>query len=161
MPQFNAEFYTSQLFWLAVSFLALYLILARVALPRIGQVIEERRDRIQRDLDEATRMKSETEQALAAYEQAMTDARGRAQGIAKENRDRLAQAVEREKAAVEGQIASKLADTERRIADSKNRALSSVGEIAAATAGAIVGRLIGSEPSPDEVRRALNVRPGV
>ncbi|HRD78672.1 MAG TPA: F0F1 ATP synthase subunit B', partial [Hyphomicrobiaceae bacterium] len=67
MPQFNPEHFVPQLFWLIVSFTLLYLLLSRIALPRIGQVIEERQDRVRRDLDEANRMKSDTEKALAAY----------------------------------------------------------------------------------------------
>lgn len=160
MPQFNPEFYTSQLFWLAVSFVALYVLLSRVALPRIGEVLDERRARIQRDLDEAEQMKTGTEQALAAYEKALGEARGRAQGIAKETRDRLAQAADREKAEVEATIAGKIAETERRIGETKSKALASVGDIAADTASAIVARLIGKEPHRDEVMRALQPRAG-
>lgn len=160
MPQFNPEFYTSQLFWLAVCFVALYVILSKVALPRIGEVLDERRARIQRDLEEAESMKSETEQALAAYEKALGDARGRAQGIAKDTRDRLMQAADQEKAAAEATISAKMADTERRIADTKSKALASVGDIAADTASAIVARLIGKEPQRDEVMRAMQPQAG-
>ncbi len=160
MPQFNPEFYTSQLFWLAVCFIALYVILSRVALPRIGEVLDERRAHIQRDLEEAGRMKSETEQALAAYEKALGEARGRAQGMAKDTRDRLIQAAEREKAEVEASIAAKMAETERRITDTKSKAMASVDDIAADTASAIVARLIGKDPQRDEVMRALQPRAG-
>lgn len=160
MPQFNPEFFPSQLFWLAVSFVALYALMSLIALPRIQGVLEERAGRIQRDLDEAEKAKTETEHALAAYEQALGDARGRAQALAKENRDRLGEEADREKAEVEASIAAKMAETERRIADTKSRALASVGDIAADTAGAIVSRLLGREPSRDDVQRALQPQAG-
>jgi F-type H+-transporting ATPase subunit b len=89
-PPFDPRTFPSQLFWLALSFGALYFMMSRIALPRIGEVIEERRDHIQRDLDEAARLKSETDAALKSYEQSLADARVKAQGLAKDTREKLA-----------------------------------------------------------------------
>jgi F-type H+-transporting ATPase subunit b len=151
----DANTFVPQLVWLALSFGLLYLLLKRFALPRIGEVIEERRDRIQRDLDKAEKLKSETEQALAAYEQALADARGKANTIAKGMRDELAAEVDRERASVDAQITAKIADAEAQIAQSKAKAMASVSEIAADTATAVVARLLGREVTRDEVQRAL------
>lgn len=154
-PPFDPTTFAKQLFWLALSFGALYFLMARIALPRIGEVIEERRDRIQRDLDEAARMKSETDAALKAYEQSMAEARGKAQGLAKDTREKLAAQTEAERHRVEGQLNAKLAETEKRIGETKARALSSVDEIAASTAADVVATLTGKQVSSDEVRLAL------
>ena len=154
-PPFDPSTFAKQLFWLAVSFGALYFLMARVALPRIGEVIEERRDRIQRDLDEAVRLKAETDAALKAYEQSLADARGKAQGLAKETRDRLSAETDTERHRVEGELNAKLAETEKQIAATKARALASVDEIAASTASDVVSRLTGKTVSDDEVRQAL------
>ena len=154
-PPFDPRTFSAQLFWLALSFGALYFLMARIALPRIGEVIEERRDRIQRDLDEAARMKMETDAALKAYEQSMADARGKAQGLAKDTRDKLAAQTEAERHRVEGQLNAKLVETEKRIADTKTRALTSVDEIASSTAADVVTALTGKQVSADEVRQAL------
>jgi F-type H+-transporting ATPase subunit b len=157
-PPLDAGTFVPQLFWLALAFGLLYLLLKRFALPRVGEVIEERRERIQRDLQRAEELKAETEQALATYEKALSEAHNRASAIAKDMRDTLAAEVDAERAKVEAQIAATLADAEARIAQSKARAMASVGEIAADTAGAIVARLIGKEVSKDEVQRALMQR---
>jgi F-type H+-transporting ATPase subunit b len=154
-PPLNPDYFSPQLIWLALTFAVLYLLLSRVALPRIGEVIEERRDRIKRDLDAAERLKGETEAALAGYEKALADARGNANSIAKETRGRLAGEVDQERARVEGQIGAKIAEAETRIDGMKSKALASVNEIAAETAAAVVAKLLGQEASPDEVRRAL------
>jgi F-type H+-transporting ATPase subunit b len=154
-PPFDPNTFAPQLVWLAIAFGALYWILSRVALPKIGGVIEERRDRIQRDLDEAERMKAETDAALKAYEQALAEARGKAQTIAKETRDRLADEVGQERQRVDQQIAGKVAETEKRIEATKTRALASVNEIAIDTAGAIVARLIGKDVPAAEIQAAL------
>ena len=71
MPQLVLEDWVPQLIWLAISFVVLYLIMSRVALPRIGTVIEQRRDRIAHDLDQAAHLKQETDQAIAAYESSL------------------------------------------------------------------------------------------
>jgi F-type H+-transporting ATPase subunit b len=155
LPQLNPGDFAPQLVWLALTFVVLYLILARVALPRIGEVIEERRDRVQRDLDAAERFKAETDAALAAYEQALSEARHKASAMAKEMRDTLSAETEKERVAVESQLAAKLAEAETRIAATKTKALSSVNEIAAETASAVVSKLLGEDVSPAEVKKVL------
>ena len=147
--------FVPQLVWLALTFGLLYVLLKRFALPRVGEVIEERRERIQRDFEKAERLKAETEQALANYEQALVEARTRANAIAKDMRDKLAAEVDKERAAVDAQVGRKLADAEARIAQSKAKAMASVGDIAADTASAVVGKLLGKEVTKDEVQRAL------
>jgi F-type H+-transporting ATPase subunit b len=155
LPQLNPADFPPQLVWLAITFAVLYFIMARVALPRIGEVIEERKDRVQRDLDAAGRFKADTDAALAAYEQALSDARQKASSLAKDMRDKLTAETDKERGTVEGQLSSKLAEAESRIAATKSRALTSVDEIAAETASAVVSKLLGEEVSPAEVKKVL------
>jgi F-type H+-transporting ATPase subunit b len=154
-PPLDPGTFAPQLVWLALTFGLLYLLLKRVALPRVGEVIEERSDRIKRDLAQAETLKTETEAALTEYEQALTEARTKANGIAKVMRDRLTSEVDKERAVVEAQIAAKLGEADRRIAEAKAKALSNVSDVAGEVAGAIVARLIGREVSKDEVEKAL------
>ncbi len=154
-PPFNPATFASQLIWFAIAFGALYLLLKRVALPRVAEVIDERRDRIVRDLDAAERLKSETDKALAGYEQALVDAKAKAGAIAKDAQVKLTADIDREKSSVEAQISAKLADAETRISAMKTRALSQVNEIATDTAAAVVAQLGGGQVTADEVRRAL------
>lgn len=155
LPQLYAPDFAPQLIWLAICFGVLFFVLSKVALPRIGEVMQERRDRIQRDLDEAGRLKTETEQALVAYEQALAEARARSGAIAKERRGALTVEIDQERARVEAQVAAKVADAEKRIAAMKSNAMTQVNEIAVDTAAAVVARLIGIEVAKDEVRRAM------
>jgi F-type H+-transporting ATPase subunit b len=157
-PPLDVTTFAPQLVWLAITFALLYWLLSRMALPRISQVMEERRERIQRDLSEAERLKSETEAALKSYEQSHAEARSKAQAIAVEMRNKLAAQAEQERQRLDAELAAKLADTEKQIAETKARALASVNDIAADTAGVIVAKLIGQEASADEVRRALSAK---
>lgn len=155
LPQLHSPDFAPQLFWLALTFVLLYWIMAKVALPRIGEVIEERQDRIRRDLAAAERLKSETETALQAYEKALADARANASSIASETRDALTAEVESERKAVEDQLAKKLADAEAAIGATKAKALAGVKDIAGETVTAIVGALSNVTVSKDEVDSAL------
>lgn len=155
-PPLDPTTFAPQLVWLAISFIALYMIMSRVALPRIASVIEERRDRIASDLDQAEQLKKETEEAIAAYEQALAEARAKAHGIAQETRDKLGAEVEAEQKVVEEKLAAKMADAEKRISASKDSALAHVSEIASDTAGAIVKELIGGRVTKAELDAAVS-----
>jgi len=159
-PPLDPTTFAPQLVWLAIVFVALYVVMSRIALPRIGEVIEERRDRIQRDLDSAERLKGETERALAAYEKALANARGSASKIAKDASDKLGAEVEKERAQVDRQVAAKIADAEARIAATKTKAIASVNEIAAQTATSIVKHLSGVDVSADDVKKSLQSAAG-
>ena len=154
-PPLDPSTFAPQLVWLAISFGLLFVLVWRVILPRVGKVIEERSDQIKGDLAHAEKLKAETEQALMSYEQALADARTKANTIAKAIRDKVAAEIDEERAKADAEIATELADAERRIAEAKGKALASVGDIATNVAGAIVARLIGKEVSKENVRRAL------
>jgi F-type H+-transporting ATPase subunit b len=160
LPQLDPNHFTPQLFWLVLSFIALFFVMSRIALPRVGDVIDERRDRIKRDLDAAGRLNDETDKALSDYEKALADARSNASGIAKETRDRLAAETDAERQRVDAQLAVKLQNAESRIAETKSKAVSAIGEIATDTARAVVTKLIGQDVSPDEVKKVLRPIPG-
>lgn len=154
-PPLDPQTFVPQLVWLALTFGLLYVLLKRFVLPRVGEVIEERQERIHRDLEQAANFKAETEQALANYEQALIEARGRAHAIAKDMRYKLAAQVDKERAKLDARTAHKLADADARITQAKSKALANVGGIAAGAASAIVAKLIGTKVSNDEVRKAL------
>ena len=156
MPQFNFHDWAPQLVWLAITFIGLYLVMARMALPRIANVIEERRDRIQRDLDEAERLKEETEAAIASYERALAEARGKAHGIAQETRDRLAVEIAADQVVVDNQIADSIALAEKKITIAKNAALEHINEVATDTASALIEKIIGQAPNASDVKKAVN-----
>ena len=82
MPQFDPDTFAPQLIWLAITFIGLYFVMARMALPRIGNAIEHRRDRIANDLDQAQALKEATDRAIASYEERLAEARSRAHSLA-------------------------------------------------------------------------------
>ena len=154
-PPFQKDTFASQLVWLAICFVLLYLLMSKVAIPRIGGILQSRKQSVADDLAAANRLKEQSDQALKAYEASLAEARGRAQALANETRERLnAQAAEARKA-LEAELQDKLADAERSIAATKTAAMANVRSIAVESAGAIVERLIGTAPAPAAVEAAV------
>jgi F-type H+-transporting ATPase subunit b len=154
-PPFDPTFFPSQLLWLAITFVALYLLVARVALPRLGGILEDRRDRIAHDLDQAERLKQQSEEAIAAYERALAKARADALAVGEEAREAAKREAAARQAEVEADLNTRLAAAEARIAEIKTKALADVGAVAADVAAAVVERLLGEQPAAGEVEAAV------
>ncbi len=154
-PPFQSETFASQLVWLAIAFVLLYVLMSKLALPRVGALIEGRRKHIEGDIAEAGRLKTQSDDAAAAYEKALADARGRAQAIANETRDRQTAEADARRKTLEDQLNVKLADAEKTIAATKQTAMSSVRGIAEDAARAIVERLTGTAPADKAVSDAV------
>jgi F-type H+-transporting ATPase subunit b len=155
-PPFNAETFASQLLWLALIFVALYLLMSRIALPRVGLILEARRQRIEEDLAEAQRFKDASDAAIAAHEKALAEARARAQALASETRARAAAAAEARRKEVDAKLNARIAEAEKTIAGTRSAALANVRTIAGEAAGAIVERLTGIAPATEEVGQAVS-----
>ena len=145
MPQLAFETFTPQLIWLAITFVLLYLIMWRVLLPRIGEVLDERQNRIQHDLDEAERLKQEAEAALAEYDAAIAAARADALALLAEGRANLAGDLAARKDKVAAEIATRTGEAEARIGAAKQAAMAEVRGAAIDTARAVIGRLAAIE----------------
>ena len=142
-PPFQKDTFASQLIWLAVFFIGLYLLMSRVALPRVGGIITARASQIEGDLAEANRLKQETEGAIAAYEKTLADARTNAQAIGAKTRDGLMAEADKRRKTLEDQLHRQLEEAEKTIAATKTAAMGNVRGIATEAAAAIVERLIG------------------
>src|SRR5215472_17604454 len=155
-PPFNPHTFASQLLWLALIFLALYLLMSRIALPRIGSILEARRQRIQDDLAEAQRFKDASDAAIAAHEKALAEARGRAQVLANETRAKAVAAADARRKEVDAKLHGRIAEAEKAIAATRSSAMANLRGIAVEAAGAIVERLTGVAPASEEVGQAVS-----
>jgi F-type H+-transporting ATPase subunit b len=154
-PPFQSQTFASQLVWLAIAFVLLYVLMARLALPRVASIIESRQKRIEDDLADASRLKGESDAAVAAYEKALADARNRAQVIANETRERQAAEAEARRKTLENELNNKLTEAEKTIAATKQAAMGNVRGIAEDATRAIVERLIGQAPNEKAVAAAV------
>jgi F-type H+-transporting ATPase subunit b len=155
-PPFQTETFASQLVSLAIAFAALYLIVSRIALPRVGGVLDERQKAIEGDVAEAQQMKEASDAALKAYETELASARARAQAIGAETREKLNAASEAERKRLDERLSHKLAEAEKTVASTREAAMRNVRGIAADAAAAIVQRLTGVLPDGKSVESAVN-----
>src|SRR4051794_12033906 len=154
-PPFQKGTFVSQLLWFAIVFVALYLLMSRLALPRVSSILEHRRQRVEGDLTEAQRLKDQSDAAIAAYEQALADARSRAQALANETHQRAAEQAEASRKDLDAKLNDRIAEAEKIIADKRAAAMVNVKDIATEAAAAIIERLIGVAPAGQQVAKAV------
>jgi F-type H+-transporting ATPase subunit b len=153
MPQLNVHDYGPQIFWLAISFIVLYVLMSKVALPRISEVITAREQRIANDLDRAAVLKAEAEGALLAYEKTQAEARASAADLVRQTEAVVAQETASQQASLGGELNERLKSAETRIAAAKASAMANIEQVSSEVARAAVERLIGETVSPAEIER--------
>ncbi len=147
--------FPSQLFWLFLTFGVLLFLLAKVLLPRLGGILEERSNRIADDLDAASRMQREAEMAGKAYEQSLGDARAKAHNVAETTRASVTSELEAEMQTADAETAKQLVRAEAKIQAMRKAALANVDEIASETAKAVVEHLYTKKVSIATVRKTV------
>ncbi|MCE7030360.1 F0F1 ATP synthase subunit B [Jiella avicenniae] len=154
-PPFNPEYFPSQLLWLAITFGIFYWLLKTVIMPRIGGILENRRDRIALDLEAAERMRSDADEAQAAYQQELTEARNRAHSIGHEARESAKADAEKERKRLDAELDEKLEAAQARIGEVKRSALGEVDGIARDVTDTILREVANIEASQDEIAGAV------
>lgn len=155
-PPFDPTYFASQLFWAALSFFALYIILSRFVLPRIGGAIEERRDRIADDLDTAAQMKAQADETVATYEKSLADARAKAHAVAAEAKAVADAEIAEATRDADAELDAKLDAAEVKIREARDAALGEVRTIASAAAIAAASRLADLDVSDADAAKAVD-----
>jgi F-type H+-transporting ATPase subunit b len=143
MPQLIIADFSPQLVWLVISFIALYFVMSKVALPRIGEVLEERQDRVTSDLEKAESLRGEADDAIKAYETALAEARASAHNTAQAARDEMNAKADAKRGEVEAKLAGQMAEADSRIAAAREEAIGHIRTVASDTARTVASRLIG------------------
>ena len=138
LPQLDFSTFPNQIFWLVVALVAIYMIVTRIAVPRIGGVLSERAGAITNDIAAAEELKLKAKEAEAAYNQALADARAEAQRIVAAAKAEIQADLDAATAKADAEIAARAAESERRIGEIRDGALAAVREVAADTAREIV-----------------------
>ena len=155
-PPFEKDTFASQLVSFAIAFALLYIVVSKLALPRGGGILATRQAAIDGDLNEAARLKNESDAALKAYETELADARAKSQAIAGDVRDKLNAEQEQQRKLLEDRLTAQLDAAEATIATTRTQAMGNVSGIAADAASAIVERLTGVNPNAGAVNAALD-----
>lgn len=160
MPQLDFTTFAPQLFWLLVTFVVLYGLMKWIAVPRVGRVIDRRRDKLEGDLNRASRLRDEAESVLADYQKTLAAARTEAQATLRETADRLAaEGAERQRVLAES-LTRQIEAAEKRIAAMKDEALAEVRGIAVDVGAAVVEKLTGAPADSARLAAAVDTAVG-
>lgn len=143
MPQLDPSNYSSQLFWLTITFVLLFFVMWKIALPRISNILITRQERMEQDLDRATALKSEADEVMNAYQTELNASRAKALEALKAVQEKAAEEAAQRNTELEASLAGELANAETRIAASRDTALANIGTIATELAIAAVEKLTG------------------
>lgn len=160
MPQLEFQDYLPQIVWLFITFVSLYVLMARLALPRVADILEERQNRIADDLGQAEKLRDESDAALESYEGALSEARARAHAIAQETRAEVQQTADAEKAELIAALTREGEEADARIRATKTEAMAGLQDIASGAAVEIVQQIAGLQISDADARDAVAVAGG-
>ncbi|MDF1792521.1 MAG: F0F1 ATP synthase subunit B' [Thalassobaculaceae bacterium] len=155
LPQLDATTYPTQIFWLIVSFILLYIVMSKVAIPRIADVLEERQERIEDDIETADRLRGEAETVKAEYEKAVADARSQAHDLVRKAMDEIADSHAKSEAEAAKKTAETTKAAEARIAEQRTQALESLKSVASEAAAEATAKLTGLKVSDAKIGKAV------
>jgi len=154
-PPFDSATFSPTIFWLLITFGALYAIMARYALPRVQSILKMRSDNIHANLAAARTMRQEAQEASENYAKTLAEAKARSQALANEARAKVKAEQNTKRHDLEAELNRKLQMAETQIADAKASAMANVGQIANEAAGAIVQHITGKPADPEAIAKAI------
>lgn len=155
MPQLDPAVWPTQLIWLAITFIALYLVIWRIALPRIAEVLEARQRKLDDDLKKASALKDEAETILAEYEKMRAGAQASAHEVLQKAQDDMKAEAERQHGEMADRLAKQTEEAEASIAEAKSAALASLEGTVTEVVAAATEKLIGVKAGDQEISRAV------
>ena len=156
MPQLDLASFPPQIIWLVITFVILWLLMAKVALPRVGLVLEERQKKIDENLDLAENLRDEAKGALDAYEKSISEAKDNARGSVTEAIRQMSDSAQARHAEKGEELAAEIKEAEARIDAAKQEAISGIQEAAATVASSAAEKLIGASLPSGAARQAVN-----
>lgn len=151
-PPFDVNNFAPQLVWLALTFGLLYVLMSRIALPRIGSILSDRESRIESDLAASRDLQTKAQAAAAEHDETLRATKAQAQAIGRDAQQQAASETQARRSAQEAEFAKKLAEADAQITAAKAQALAHVEEIATEAAGSILEKLTGARIAADTLR---------
>lgn len=158
MPQFDPTTMAPQIIWLLISFAIFYFMMARVVLPKIGEVVEERSERIADDLDQAEQLRLEGEKVQDDFQGGLADARTQAQKVLADARVKAAKKMDEKTKALEAKLAKQAEEAEQRILAERKAAMAELESVSVEVAQDIVAKLLGESTKADDVQKAVKAQ---
>lgn len=156
MPQFDPSMMIPQIFWLVVTFGLLYVVMSRIALPRVTTILEDRQDRIDNDLDKAAQLKHEAEEVMMAYELAVSEARASSRELLETAEKEIKAAAMEKHGDLSAKLTENLEKAEQRIESAKARAMENIKSVAQEVATVACEHLTGLSVQDEQAVSAVD-----
>ena len=156
MPQMEFTDYVPQIVWLVITFATLYFLMAKLALPRITDILETRQRRLDHDLELTETLRDDATAALAEYESAIAAARGESELILAEAHERIHSEARQQLDDLNARLEGEIAESEARIGNIMTQAMGELAVAASDAARTATERLIGFEVSEERARDAVD-----
>jgi len=151
MPQLNPEFWISQIFWLTLTFGSLYLILAKLILPKISANLETRKSQILENIEAAEKQRLESDKKIEEYEKIITKAKNEAKNYFNQERKKILDNISKKKEALNNDLYQEIEKAELEIKELRNKAPEKINKIAIETSGDLIQQLIGAEVNSSSI----------
>lgn len=155
LPQLDISTYSAQTVWLVITFVMLYVVMSKVALPRIGEVLEERQNKIDDNLAKAEELKAQANAASDAYETSLSTARTKAHDAIRDVKEKAASEANARQSALNDKLQAQIAESEQAIAKARDEALAGITDVATDVASSVVEKLVGNAPDGKSVDGAI------
>ena len=156
MPQLDPSSFSSQLFWLTISFVVLYVLLARLLLPQVQSVLVQRKRTMESDVEQADRLKSEAARVSEQYDAALADARAKSQKMLSEAQAEIAARAAKRRSELDTSIEKKLSESETSIRGAKQAVSDKLAPVAGDLASLIVEVLVHQKPDAKALGNAIS-----
>jgi F-type H+-transporting ATPase subunit b len=156
MPQLDVATFIPQIAWLVITFFALFFIVWKAVVPRVGGVLETRQRKIEDNLDKAAKFKADAEAAIKAYEKTLADARVEAQSIVAQVKSELDTVAAERQQELDAKVAARISEAEDQITKAKADALTNIQAVTVELARSAVEKLIGEAADGAAVASAVD-----
>ena len=155
LPQLDFSTWPTQIFWLIVTFAIGYILMARMVVPNIGAVLEERRERISSDIEQAKAADADAKSMQSTYEAELAEARTKAADAAKQALDEAKAENEKAEAELSAKLAKKIKTAETKLAKAREEALAGIDEAAQETVADIASQVAGVKVTAAEAKKTV------
>ena len=155
MPQLNPEYWASQAFWLILVFTILYISISKFYLPKIKNNLEDRENKIKKDIDDANKFKELSETRLKEYERILENAKREVIKIHLESKNTLDKDIHKKKETIEKEIEKEISKAQKEIIELKKNSISDIQKISENIAASIIENISGDKLNESSIKATV------
>ena len=155
MPQLDPKYWASQAFWLILVFTILYISISKFYLPKIKNNLEDRENKIKKDIEDANKFKELSETRLKEYERILENAKREVIKIHLESKNTLDKDIHKKKETIEKEIEKEISKAQKEIIELKKNSISEIQKISESIAASIIENISGDKLNESSIKATV------